>query len=176
MKEHEKTFLFKYYGNGDNYNSINVPAGTVTTKDRFAKITMIFNQYKTGFFSSVEQPCGSLTTNPKQNLVTFLLNPSHGGHTTSINQPSPTIIARQDKAPLYLIKALMSDFEIIDIKMRMLKIPELLQIQGFPIDYKLKGNQKEQKKQIGNAVDVYQSVAIAKAFQSGLNNFFKCKN
>jgi DNA (cytosine-5)-methyltransferase 1 len=176
MKEREKTFLFKYYGNGDNYNSINVPAGTVTTKDRFAKITMIFNQYKTGFFTSIEQPCGSLTTNPKQNLVTFLLNPSHGGHTTSINQPSPTIIARQDKAPLYLIKALMSDYEIIDIKMRMLKISELLQIQGFPIDYRLKGNQKEQKKQIGNAVDVYQSIAIAKAFQSGLNNYFQCKN
>lgn len=173
MKEQEQTFLFKYYGNGDNYNSINNPAGTVTTKDRFAKITMIFNQYKTGFLSSINQPCGALTTNPKQNVVTFLMNPSHGGHTTSVNQPSPTIIARQDKAPLYLINVLMKEYNIIDIKMRMLKIPELLQIQGFPIDYKLKGNQKEQKKQIGNAVDVYQSKAIAKAFQLGLNRYYK---
>lgn len=173
MKESEETFLFKYYGNGDNYNSINSPAGTVTTKDRFAKITMIFNQYKTGSLSSVNKPCGSLTTNPKQSVVTFLLNPSHGGHTTSINQPSPTIIARQDKAPIYLIKAIMSEYGIVDIKLRMLKIPELLQIQGFPIDYKLKGNQKEQKKQIGNAVDVFQSIAIAKSFESGLKNYYQ---
>lgn len=162
MKEGEETFLFKYYGNGDNYSSINKPSGTVTTKDRFAKIQLIFNQYKTGTISSIDKPSGALTTNPKQNVLTFILNPSHGGHTQSINKPSPTIIARQDKAPLYLINVLMEEYGIIDIKMRMVKIPELKQIQGFSKHYKLMGNQAQQKKQIGNAVDVWQATAISK--------------
>ena len=49
---------------------------------------------------------------------------------------------------------------IVDIKMRMLNIPELKQIQGFPKDYKLVGNQTEQKKFIGNAVEVNQAKAL----------------
>lgn len=47
---------------------------------------------------------------------------------------------------------LMAEYGIIDIKMRMLKIIELLKIQGFPENYKLIGTQSEQKKYIGNAV------------------------
>lgn len=43
---------------------------------------------------------------------------------------------------------------IFDIKMRMLFIKELKQIQGFPVDYYLEGSQADQKKFIGNAVEV----------------------
>lgn len=43
-------------------------------------------------------------------------------------------------------------YNICDIKMRMLKVPELKKIQGFPEDYVLLGNQTDQKKFIGNAV------------------------
>ena len=46
----------------------------------------------------------------------------------------------------------MAVYGIIDIKMRMLRIDELLRIQGFPDGYKLEGTQTEQKKFIGNAV------------------------
>jgi DNA (cytosine-5)-methyltransferase 1 len=84
------------------------------------------------------------------------------------------IIARQDKAPLYLIQAeagtfnipvydtdsevmirikvFMACYGIVDIKMRMLRVHELLRIQGFPPGYKLEGNQADQKKFIGNSV------------------------
>lgn len=158
--EGESGIMFKYYGNGDNLNPFSKPSGTVTTKDRFAIIKMIFNQYKTGSITSINKPLGAITTNPKANVLSFIMNPSHFGHTTSINKPSPTIIARQDKAPLYIIKALMDELDIIDIKMRMVKISELKQIQGFPIDYKLIGNQTQQKKYIGNAVDVHQAKAL----------------
>lgn len=41
---------------------------------------------------------------------------------------------------------------IVDIKMRMLKVPELLKIQGFPKSYKLIGNETDKKKFIGNSV------------------------
>jgi DNA (cytosine-5)-methyltransferase 1 len=64
----------------------------------------------------------------------------------------------------------MVEYGITDIKMRMLKIPELLQIQGFPIDYKLIGTQTEQKKFIGNAVEVNQAKALVKTNYKSLQN------
>ena len=47
--------------------------------------------------------------------------------------------------------------------MRMLKIPELKRIMGFPENYKLIGTQAEQKKYIGNAVEVGMAKALCEA-------------
>lgn len=55
------------------------------------------------------------------------------------------------------IKEFMAMYGILDIKMRMLKIPELKRIMGFPEGYKLIGTQADQKKFIGNAVEVKQA-------------------
>lgn len=55
------------------------------------------------------------------------------------------------------IKEFMALYGILDIKMRMLRIPELKMIMGFPKDYVLIGTQAEQKKYIGNAVEVTQA-------------------
>lgn len=46
----------------------------------------------------------------------------------------------------------MAHYGIVDIKMRMFKIIELLKIKGFPPGYKLIGTQTDQKKFIGNSV------------------------
>lgn len=173
LNENEDKFLYKYYGNGDNYNSVNEPAGTVTTKDRFAKVQIIFNQYKTGNTSEIDRPVGAITTNPKQNIVTFIMNPSHGGHSSTINKPSPVVIARQDKAPLYLITALMEEHGITDILMRMLFIEELLKIQGFPANYQLVGNQTDQKKFIGNSVEVTTAKALFEAHYNALEIYYE---
>ncbi len=133
-----------------------------------------------GNIQSIESPAGAVLPNDKHRLIncqpiSFILNPSHGGHTTSTEVPSPVIVASQHKAPLYLIqftthehvhipiydddsevmiriKRFMALYGIADIKMRMLKIDELLPIQGFPKDYQLFGNQTDQKKFIGNSV------------------------
>lgn len=174
-------FLAKYYGNGNNVSSIEEPAGTLVTKDRYSKIqTVFFDKTFTGNsnIQSIDNPAGTIMPNDKHRLINcqpFILNPSHGGHTMSTDVPCPVIIARQDKAPLYLIqlsldinvsipvydddsavmiriKQFMALYGIADIKMRMLKVSELLPIQGFPIDYQLSGNQTDQKKFIGNSV------------------------
>jgi DNA (cytosine-5)-methyltransferase 1 len=133
--------------------------------------------------------------NPSPSITSrthLIINPSWFGHCTGIDEPSVTLIARQDKAPLYLmaaesgtvawivfeedsetmvkIKKFMVEYGITDIKMRMLKIPELLQIQGFPIDYKLLGTQTEQKKFIGNAVEVNQAKALVKTNYKSLQH------
>jgi DNA (cytosine-5)-methyltransferase 1 len=176
-----KSFLAKYHGNGENVMSIESPSSTLSTKDRIAKVqTVWFDKTFTGTgnVSSIESPAGTIMPTDKHRLINcepIILNPSHGGHTMSVDVPCPVIIARQDKAPLYLIqfkidpeysipvyeddsevmvriKIFMSVYGIADIKMRMLKVPELLKIQGFPSGYKLAGNQSDQKKFIGNSV------------------------
>jgi len=66
------------------------------------------------------------------------------------------------------IKEFMALYAIVDIKMRMLRLHELLQIMGFPKDYKLVGTQADQKKFIGNAVETNQACALCVATAKGL--------
>lgn len=179
------TFLSRYNGvNGgkhDNSFSVEAPIGALGCGDNQSKISCYFiAKYYTqgGQFSSIEDPCSTLPTKDRMTLVKadkFILNPSWGqGHSAGVDAPCPVVIARQDKAPLYLIvckkgpiavpvyegdcewtirlKKFMALYGIADIKMRMLKVSELKKIQGFPEDYILLGNQADQKKFIGNAV------------------------
>lgn len=142
-----------------------------------------------GQISSLETVNPSVLCNPKQKLVSadqFLMNPysfkSDGG---SIDTPCFTLIARMDKMPPYIIttdqgelgivinendsrmtveiKKFMALYGIVDIKMRMLNIQELKRIQGFPDDYILIGTQAEQKKFLGNAVEVNMSRVLCEA-------------
>lgn len=179
--------IITYYGNGAAHD-IDHPAPTVTTKDRLAKITFIANEYSGGGqLGSIEAPNPSVLTTPKQKLVTadcFLYNPSYKSKGSSVDEPCFTIVARMDKVPPYLIqteqglgievydtdspmtrqiKEFMAEHCIIDIKMRMLKISELKAIMGFPADYTLVGTQSEQKKFIGNAVEVNISRRLCEA-------------
>lgn len=191
--------LSTYYGNF-GLHSIDTPAPTITTKDRITKVDVNFidQQYGTGAAASIEKPIGTLTTIPKFNLVKaqqYIFNPAWGGNNGSVDSPCCTVVARQDKAPLYLvstelgqitipvyesdsetmikIKEFMVTHGVVDIKMRMLNIPELKQIQGFPKDYKLIGNQTEQKKFIGNAVEVNQAKALIETHYQTLARFHK---
>ena len=147
------------------------------------------SQYGNGGASSIETASPTIVNNPKQSVVTaerWLANPysfkSDGG---SIEKPCCTLIAHMDKAPLWLvmaeqgelsivindndspmtrkIKEFMAMYGIIDIKMRMLNIQELKRIMGFPEDYTLIGTQSEQKKFIGNAVEVNMARVLCEA-------------
>lgn len=72
--------------------------------------------------------------------------------TSNIVNPGLWNAAADDPEIMIEIKRFMALYGIADIKMRMLKVSELLPIQGFPKDYKLDGNQTDQKKFIGNSV------------------------
>ncbi len=262
-------FLMKYYSNGGQQNSVNDPAGTISTKDRFVYVNtdwldknysgksnhqsvdvpagtlsckdhyaLMRVQYFInrpfsggGVHSSIEDPAGSITSIPKMNLIEvepapFIMNGNFNNAPRSMDDPAPTLvasrrhhylvnpqwgisqggdmenpcftlIARMDKTPPYLVDVegseqecivnvekflngedyqyisdnvnhvygpmvkksirieiieFMAMYGIIDIKMRMLKVPELKLIQGFQSDYVLLGNQTDQKKFIGNSV------------------------
>ncbi len=191
--------LNTYYGNS-GLHSMDNPSPTVTTKDRIAKVDVNFidQQYGKSSPISIDQPCNSITTIPKFALVkakNFILNPAWGGNNGSVDKPCCTVVARQDKAPLYvvsattgnieiqlykgdsetmnLIKQFMANYGIVDIKMRMLNIPELKQIQGFPKDYLLIGTKTQQKKYIGNAVEVGQAKALVNSNYKAVSNIIK---
>lgn len=176
-------FITAYYGNGHNH-SVDAPAPTLTTRDRLAFVDM---QYGNGTPCGVDVPAGAVTTNPKHRLVTgcYLLNPQYQSAGGSVDAPCFTLIARMDKMPPYLIrteqgeiaivikpddspamvkiKEFMALYGIVDIKMRMLRIPELKRIMGFPSDYVLVGTQADQKKFIGNAVEVNMARVLCEA-------------
>lgn len=158
----------------NNNQSIDQPAGTIMTNDKHSIVNCESFLMPTNYDNkpvSTEQPAPTITANRKHH---YLVNPSHGGHCVSTDQPCPVIVARQDKVPLYLVQAetgsvavpvypgdsdvmigikqFMAIFNIVDIKMRMLRVHELLRIQGFPDNYILEGNQESQKKFIGNSV------------------------
>ena len=158
------------------------------------------NEYSAGGqLGDINSVSPSILCTPKQKLVSaeqYLMNPysyeSDGG---SIEKPCFTLIARMDKMPPYLIsteqgelgiaifdddskmtrkiKEFMALYGIIDIKMRMLNIQELKRIQGFPEDYILIGTQAQQKKYLGNAVEVNMSRVLCEALAERLSDYKK---
>ena len=185
-KDHH-CFVTAYYGNGGN-RSVESPCPTLTTKDRLGLISSRFltNEYSGGGqLSSIDAPCPAVLTTPKQKVVDcFLMNPQFKSAGGDVDKPCFTLIARMDKMPPYLvntekglgirmfdtdsemtlkIKEFMAMYGIIDIKMRMLNISELKRIMGFPKGYILVGTQAEQKKYIGNAVEVNMSKVLCEA-------------
>lgn len=175
--------------------SIDEPCPTVATQNRLGLVTSNFlvNEYSGGGQTSdIDKPCPALLTNPKQKVVSaqYLMNPQFANKGGSIDKPCFTLIARMDKMPPYLvstkeglaievykidspatiqIKEFMALYGIADIRMRMLRIPELKRIMGFPEDYTLIGTQAEQKKFIGNAVEVNMARVLCEALCKKLN-------
>lgn len=182
-------FIVNYRFNNKG-SSIEEPAPAICTVGQIgvAGCKFLANEYSGGGQTSdIETPCPAVLTTPKQKVVSvqYLMNPysfkSDGG---SIDKPCFTLIARMDKMPPYLIstekgiaievyetdspmtvciKEFMALYGIADIRMRMLNVRELKRIMGFPEDYTLIGTQSEQKKFIGNAVEVNMSRVLCEA-------------
>lgn len=176
-------FIDNQYGTGKP-TSIEQPVGTVTTVPKFNMVSCkpwIMNTAFSNVGSSIEQPSQTITANRKWH---YLMNPQFASAGGSVNNPCFTLIARMDKMPPYLVEAeggigiqvtpgdspmavkikeFMALYGIIDIKMRMLRIAELKKIMGFPEDYILIGTQADQKKFIGNAVEVNMARVLCEA-------------
>lgn len=177
-------FVDMQYGNGTPCD-IETPAPTVTTNPKHQLVTCkpwIMNTSFKNTGSSIDEPAQTVTANRKWH---YLMNPQFQSAGGSVDSPCFTLIARMDKMPPYLIqteqgemaiviepddspamvkiKQFMALYGIIDIKMRMLRIPELKRIMGFPSDYVLVGTQADQKKFIRNAVEVNMARVLCEA-------------
>lgn len=186
-------FIDMQYGIGVP-TDINNPAQTLTANPKLNLVQCkpwIMNTNFNNVGSSINEPAQTITANRKWH---YLLNPQFQSKGGDVNKPCFTLIARMDKTPPYLmtaipgtavkfdksdsstmrrIKEFMLIYGIVDIKMRMLRIPELKMIMGFPKDYVLMGTQAEQKKYIGNAVEVNMSRVLCEATASKLNELNK---
>lgn len=146
-------FITRDFSGGGTIASIDNPSGSILTKPKLNLVHAEGSENAYGY---------------------FLMNPQYNNKGGSIDNPCFTLIAKMDKRPPYLItteegelaipvfntdsemtikiKLFMAHFGIVDVKQRMLFVSELKRIQGFPLNYVLKGNQDDQKKCIGNSV------------------------
>lgn len=187
-------FIDQQYGNSKP-SSAEKPLGCITANPKYNLVKCcpwIMNTNFSNVGSSIEEPAQTVTANRKWH---YLMNPQFNSAGGSIDNPCFTLIARMDKMPPYLvatetgrvaieiydtdspmtrkIKEFMALYGIVDIKMRMLRIPELKKIMGFPEDYTLVGSQADQKKFIGNAVEVNMARVLCEALAQKISHKLK---
>lgn len=188
-------FIANEYSGGGQHTSIDNICPAILTNPKQKLITCkpwIMNTSFSNIGSNIEEPAQTITANRKWH---YLMNPQFNSAGGSVDNPCFTLIARMDKMPPYLvvtetgrvaveiydtdspmtrkIKEFMALYGIVDIKMRMLRIPELKKIMGFPEDYMLIGTQADQKKFIGNAVEVNMARVLCEALARKIGNKLK---
>ena len=172
-------FLVRQFKSITN-QSINEPGGALLTTPKMDLVTaepwLMDTQYNASESRNkdLNNPAPTITANRKHH---YLMNPQWLNTSPSdVDKPCFTLIARMDKAPPYLVEAesgqiaievyetdtphmvlikqFMALYGIVDVKMRMLNVSELLRIQGFPDTYYFSPNatQANKKKFIGNSV------------------------
>jgi DNA (cytosine-5)-methyltransferase 1 len=170
-----EAILINNYSNGGESGSIDNAAGSILTvpKQNLASLdSWLMNHNYSNIGSKIDKPSPTLLASRKHY---YPVNPQYDSKGRDIDNPCFTLIARMDKMPPSLvetesiegygiilydddseytkkIKLFMAAYGISDVKMRMLRVPELLNIQGFGSRYKLRGTQTDQKRFIGNSV------------------------
>lgn len=151
---------------GNIGSHIEEPAPVITANRKWH---YLMNPQFTSPGSSVNDPCFTL-------IARMDKRPPHVVNLNTISLDTPPDFVKigacgnvfievyEDDSPMIKkIKEFMVAYGIIDILMRMLKILELLRIMGFPQEYKLIGTQADQKKFIGNAVEVNMARVLCEA-------------
>lgn len=152
---------------GNVGSSINDPSQTITANRKWH---YLMNPQFASPGSSVDDPCFTLIARmdkrpPHVVSPKTIFNLDAAPDFVKVDEEGNVFIEiyETDSEIMVKIKEFMTLYQIVDILMRMLKIPELLLIMGFPEDYKLKGTQSEQKKYIGNAVEVNMARVLCEA-------------
>ena len=160
-------------------SQVEEPAPVITANRKWH---YLMNPQFTSAGGSIDNPCFTLiarmdkmppylvnTSNSVENLPSFVKIDNTGNIIIEVYEEDIPILKK--------IKEFMAMYQIVDIKMRMLKIPELKRIMGFPENYKLIGTQAAQKKFIGNAVEVNIAKVLCEELCKNLdeNNILPCK-
>jgi DNA (cytosine-5)-methyltransferase 1 len=152
-------FIAKHYS-GVTGHDMRRPIGTITTWDHHALVSVWMTKfYGTSIGSSIEAPAPTITAGGQHlGVVTAFLDKYYAtGVAARIDKPLDTITC---KARFGLVMVEGTQYQITDIKMRMLTPRELALLQGFPPDYILTGTQASQIARIGNSVPPPLAAAI----------------
>lgn len=166
-------FIDMQYGNGTP-SGIDMPSPTVTVNPKQNLVTcshFLMNPQFSSAGGDINKPCFTLIArmdkmppylieaNTEDGMLPFIRRTEQGLVYEIYGTDSPT--TRK-------IKEFMAMYGIVNITMRMLRVLELKRIMGFPEDYILVGTQAEQKKFIGNAVEVNMARVLCEALVNKL--------
>lgn len=144
--------------------SLDVPAQTVTANRKWHYLV---NPQFASAGAPTDRPCFTLIARMDKRPPQLVTVETDGRSLPSfIRQRGGTLVYEiyGDDTPMMVqIKEFMALYGLVDIKMRMLRIRELKRIMGFPENYVLVGTQGEQKKFIGNAVEVNMARVLCEA-------------
>lgn len=139
--------------------TIDDPVMTVDSSNRYGLVTSFLSKfYKSGTGQDLREPLHTITTSPGHfgEVRAFLMKYYGTGTGQSAKEPLDTITA-QDRFGLVVIDG--TEYQIVDIGLRMLEPSELYGCQGFPEDYIIdhdytgkKYPRSEQVRRCGNAV------------------------
>jgi hypothetical protein len=167
------TFIVNQYSGGGQLSSCDDPCPAITTnpKQNVVQCVMpsdyfLMNPQYSSPGGSIENPCFTLIARMDK-MPPYLIEATHSGvlhdFITMSDKGLVYHIYDTDSEPMKQIKEFMALYNIVDIKVRMLRVGELKKIMGFPEDYVLIGTQAEQKKYIGNAVEVTMARVLCEA-------------
>lgn len=158
-------------------SSINDPAQTVTANRKWH---YPMNPQFRSSGGDVNNPCFTLIARMDK-MPPYFVSVDGGyyhhdifGWVKKAIKTGPVFIFKEIETACPIIEKIlnfMTLYGIVDIKMRMLRIPELKRIMGFPENYVLIGTQADQKKFIGNAVEVTMARSLCKALAIKLKEY-----
>ena len=172
------TFIVNQYSGGGQLSDCNDPCPAITTNPKQNVVTcetqsdyFLMNPQYSSPGGSIDNPCFTLIARMDK-MPPYLIEATHNGalndFITITDKGLVYHIYDTDSEPMKQIKEFMALYNIIDIKVRMLRVNELKKIMGFPEDYVLVGTQAEQKKYIGNAVEVNMARVLCEALYKSL--------
>lgn len=144
-------------------SSIDEPAQTITANRKWH---YLMNPQFRSAGGDIEKPCFTLIARMDKRPPYLVEADTEGELLPFIRQTENGLVYEiygTDSPMTKQIKEFMAMYCIVNITMRMLRVKELKRIMGFPEDYVLVGTQTEQKKFIGNAVEVNMARVLCEA-------------
>lgn len=166
-------FIDMQYGNGTP-SGIDMPSPTVTVNPKQNLVTcshFLMNPQFSSAGGDINKPCFTLIARMDKMPPYLIEANTEDGMLPFIRRTEQGLVYEiygTDSPMTCKIKEFMTMYGIVNITMRMLRVPELKRIMGFPEDYILVGTQAEQKKFIGNAVEVNMARVLCEALVNKL--------
>lgn len=163
------------YSGGGQLSEIDSPCPAILTTPKQKVVSVrrfLMNPQYSSAGSSVEKPCFTLIARMDKMPPYLIETKTDGMELPNFIVPTEEgymyCIYETDTSMMKSIKEFMAIYGIVDITMRMLSVPELKRIMGFPENYILVGTQADQKKFIGNAVEVTTAKVLCEVLVSSL--------